>query len=38
METLFTVEAWSSPGGVGFFIVCVGAFLFLVFRLDRKQK
>jgi hypothetical protein len=38
MEVLFTVEAWTSPGGVGFFLVCLGAFFYLVVNLDKKQK
>ena len=38
METLFTAEAWSSPGGTGFFIVCVAVFLFLILRIDNKKK
>jgi hypothetical protein len=38
METLFTAEAWASPGGVGFFIVCIGVFFYLIFNLDKKKK
>lgn len=38
METLFNVEAWSSPGGVGFFMVCLGVFFYLIFNLDKNKK
>jgi hypothetical protein len=38
MESLFTVEAWNSPGGVGFFLVCLGVFFFLIFNLDKKKR
>jgi hypothetical protein len=38
MDTLFTAEAWSSPGGVGFFIVCVAAFFYLIFNLNAKKN
>ncbi len=38
METLFTAEAWSSPGGVGLFIVCVAVFLYVVTSIDAKNK
>lgn len=38
MEALFNVEAWSSPGGVGFFMVCLGVFFHLVLNLDKKKK
>jgi hypothetical protein len=38
MEALFTTDAWASPGGVGFFLVCLGGFFYLMFRLDTKKK
>lgn len=38
MELLFTAEAWSSPGGTGFFIVCVAVFLYLVTRINVQNK
>ena len=38
METLFTAEAWSSPGGVGFFVACMGLFFYLVLNLSKKDK
>lgn len=38
METLFTAEAWASPGGVGFFVVCIGVFLYLMVNMDNKSK
>ena len=38
MEALFNVEAWQSPGGVGVFLVCLGAFLYLVTHIDTNKK
>lgn len=38
MESLFTAEAWASPGGTGFFIVCVAVFLYIVTNIDAKNK
>lgn len=38
METLFMAEAWASPGGAGFFIVCVAVFLYVVTSIDTKNK
>lgn len=37
MEALFNPIAWGSPVGLGFFLVCLGAFLFLLSRADRKK-
>ncbi len=38
MEALFTADAWASPGGVGFFLVCVSVFFYLMLHLDKKKK
>ena len=38
MELLFTSDAWASPGGVGFFLLCLSTFFYLMFRLDTKNK
>ena len=38
MEALFSADAWASPGGTGFFILCVGVFLYLVTSIDIKKK
>ena len=38
MEVLFTADAWASPGGVGFFVVCIGVFLYLVTHIDTNKK
>lgn len=38
MDLLFTAEAWASPGGVGFFVVCIALFFYLIFNIDNKRK
>ena len=38
METMFSVEAWTSPIGVGFFLVSLGLFIYLLSRADNKKK
>jgi hypothetical protein len=38
MEALFTVEAWNSPGGVGFILISLGVFFYLVMNMDKKKK
>jgi hypothetical protein len=38
MSALFNPIAWGSPGGVGFFLVCLGIFLYLLGRSDRNKK
>ena len=38
METLFTAEAWASPGGIGFFLVSLSVFFYLMFHLDNNRK
>jgi hypothetical protein len=38
MSALFNPIAWGSPGGVGFFLVCLGIFLYLLGRSDRNKN
>ena len=38
MEMLFSAESWASPGGTGFFIVCIGIFLYLVTSINIKKE
>lgn len=38
MDQMFSVEAWTSPIGIGFFLVCLGAFLYLLSRADTSKK
>lgn len=38
MEYMFSAEAWTSPIGVGLFLVSLGAFLYLLARADRPTK
>jgi hypothetical protein len=37
MSALFSPIAWGSPGGVGFFLVCLGIFLYLLGRTGGKN-
>ncbi len=36
VEALTSPLSWMSPFGVGFFLVCLGAFLWLVTRMKTK--
>lgn len=38
MEQAFSVEAWTSPLGVGLFLVCIGLFIFLLSKSDQAKK
>lgn len=38
MEYVFGVEAWTSPVGVGFFLVCLGLFIYLLASSDKSSK
>jgi hypothetical protein len=37
MSELFNPTSWGSPGGVGFFLVCLGIFLYLLGRTGGKS-
>lgn len=38
MDQAFSVEAWTSPLGIGLFLVSLGLFLFLLSRADQNKK
>jgi hypothetical protein len=38
MEELFNPAAWGSPVGIGFFLVCLGTFIYLLAKSDRVSK
>lgn len=38
MEALTTPLAWTSPFGVGFFLVCFAAFMWMITRLGTPKK
>lgn len=38
IETLLSPTAWGSPLGVGFFLVCLGTFIFLLSKADKRKK
>lgn len=38
MEAFAGVLGWTSPFGVGFFLVCLGLFIFLLGHADPKKK
>jgi hypothetical protein len=38
MDTLFDPAAWGSPVGLGFFLVSVGIFIYILSLADRARK
>jgi hypothetical protein len=38
MDNLFLLLGWGSPIGTGFFLVCLGLFIFLLSKSDKKNK
>ncbi len=38
MEQAFDVTAWTSPLGIGLFLVCIGLFIFLLSKSDQTKK
>lgn len=38
MEHVFSAEAWTSPIGIGFFLLSLGLFLYLLSRADKPTK
>jgi uncharacterized membrane protein len=37
MDQAFSVEAWTSPIGIGIFLVCLGFFILLLSKADQKS-
>ena len=37
IEALTSPLAWSSPFGIGFFLVCFGVFIYLVTRINKTK-
>ena len=38
MESLFVVTGWGSPVGIGIFLVCLGAMIWLIAKADEISK
>jgi len=38
MDTLFLILGWSGPIGVGIFLVCLGAMIYLLTKADEISK
>ena len=38
MEDLFLVLGWGAPIGIGFFLVCLGAMIWLLSKADEISK
>jgi len=38
MEDAFLVFGWGSPIGIGIFLVCLGAMIFLLSRANKKNQ
>jgi len=38
MENLWLVFSWGSPIGVGIFLVCLAAMIYLIAKADEKSK
>ncbi len=38
MDNVFLFLGWGSPIGVGFFLACLGLFIFLLSKADKKNK
>ena len=38
MDNLFMILGWASPVGVGIFLVCLGAMIFLIAKADAVSK
>ncbi len=37
MDNLFLLLGWGSPVGTGFFLACLGLFIFLLSKADKKK-
>ena len=37
-DTLFLILFWTGPIGVGIFLVCLGAMIFLLYKADEVSK
>jgi hypothetical protein len=38
MESWFLVFGWGSPIGIGFFLLCLGAMIYLLSKADTEKK
>jgi uncharacterized membrane protein len=38
MESWFLILGWSSPIGIGFFLLCLGAMIYLLSKADTDKK
>jgi len=38
MESLFLILGWSSPIGIGIFLVCLGGMIYLLSKADAESK
>lgn len=38
MEQLFTVSGWTSPLGVGIFLIMLGIFIYILSKADKNKK
>lgn len=38
MEQAFNAVAWTSPLGIGLFLVCLGLFIYLLSKSDQTKK
>lgn len=38
MEQLFSPAAWSSPAGIGIFLLMLGGFIYLLSLADKNKK
>ncbi|HKM40332.1 MAG TPA: hypothetical protein VJZ99_00385 [Patescibacteria group bacterium] len=38
MESLFLVLGWSSPIGIGIFLLCLGGMIYLLTKADTESK